>query len=91
VGIDMGDDVIRSISGALVLVTKLLCCGLDKHGHIFAGERTSHGNIAFAVHLLQEIENIGQCHVQELEFELDLAALLAKRPLERLNFAEGRL
>ena len=75
------NDLIRSISGALLLVTKLLCCGLDKHSHIFAGERTSHSNVAIAVHLRQEIENIGKCQVEEPEFELDLAALLGKRSL----------
>ena len=86
----MGEDLIRSISRALVLLDKLLGCGLDKHSHIFAGKRTSHGDVAFAVHLLQEIENIGKCQVQELELELDLAALLGKFSLEGLDFV-GRL
>ena len=56
----------------------------------FAGERTSNSNVIFALHLLQEIENIGKCQVQELEFELDLAALLGKFSLEGLDFV-GRL
>jgi hypothetical protein len=36
-------------------------------------------------------ENIGKCQVQELEFELDLMALLGKFSLEGLDFVGGRL
>jgi hypothetical protein len=72
-----------------VPVTKFLYCGLDKRSNVFPDERVSFRKVLLALDRPQEIENIGKHQVEEPEFELDLAALLRKLPLERLDFVEG--
>jgi len=69
----------------------LFYCSLHEHSYIFAGERVSHSNVAFAVHLLQEIENIGERQVEEFELKLELAPLVGELMLEGFDFVEGRL
>jgi hypothetical protein len=83
--------VVSIRSAIAVLVSKLLCCGLDNRSYICPDERASFNNVVFALDRLQKFENIAKHQVEEFELELELAALLCKLPLEGLDFVEGRL
>ena len=63
-----------------MLVSKLLCCTLDKRSNICSNERAGFNNVVFRS--FSGSRKYGQARGREVEFELELAALLSKLPLE---------
>jgi hypothetical protein len=59
--------VVSIRSAIAVLVSKLLCCGLDNRSYICPDERASFNNVVFALDRLQKFENIAKHQVEEFE------------------------
>src|SRR5215472_9079724 len=71
---------IRIVMGISLLVSKLLCRTLDKRSNICSNERAGFNNVVFRS--FSGGRKYGQARGRGVEFELELAALLSKLPLE---------